>query len=129
MNIRSTRSALCFAIAMTTTPVLAQSPDPMNGTWTGKVAQNSGASNYTVVMTIGASTVETDYPELKCGGKLTRVGAANGYVFYTEKITRGGQGTGGSCIDGAITITPSGNALAWGWSAPIRARSTSPGAR
>jgi hypothetical protein len=89
---------------------VGQSPPAVLGTWTGKVAQNKGSTGYTVVMTISANAAETDYPELKCGGKLTRVGAANGYVFFTETITRGGN-----CIDGTITVTPASDKLIWGW--------------
>jgi hypothetical protein len=92
---------------------VAQSP-AVTGTWTGMVQQNKGQSGYSVVMTITANSAETDYPELKCGGKLTRVGAANGYVFFTETITRG-KDSGGSCIDGTITVTPAGERLVWGW--------------
>jgi hypothetical protein len=95
--------------------VLAQSPAAVLGTWTGKVAQNKGESGYTVVMTISASSAETEYPDLKCGGRLTLVGAANGYVFFTEKITHGGHDTGGDCIDGTITIAPAADKLIWGW--------------
>jgi hypothetical protein len=94
---------------------VGQSPPAVLGTWTGKVAQNKGSTGYTVVMTISANAAETDYPELKCGGKLTRVGAANGYVFFTETITRGGKSSGGNCIDGTITVTPASDKLIWGW--------------
>jgi hypothetical protein len=54
-------------------------------------------------------------PNLKCGGKLIWVGAANGYVFCIEKITHGGHDTGGDRIDGTITIAPAADKLAWGW--------------
>jgi hypothetical protein len=87
----------------------------MAGTWTGKVAQNSGSSNYTVVMTITKNGAKTDYPELKCGGTLSRVGVSKGYVFYMETITRGGINSGGRCIDGSVTVAPAGKKLAWGW--------------
>jgi hypothetical protein len=87
----------------------------LTGKWTGTAFQNKGKSNYTVVMTISASGAESDYPELKCGGKLTRVGASGGYVFFTETITRGGQNSGGGCIDGTVTVAPAGDNLAWGW--------------
>jgi hypothetical protein len=93
----------------------AQSPPVVTGTWTGTAAQNKGKSGYTVAMTITANSAETDYPELKCGGKLTRVGTGNGYVFFTEVITHGGIHSGGSCIDGTITVTPAADKLVWGW--------------
>jgi hypothetical protein len=105
---------LCTALAMQCGLALAETPTAV-GTWTGTVHQNSGASNYTVHMTITATAAETDYPELKCGGTLKRVGASKGYVFFMETITRGGKSSGGSCIDGAITVAPAGTSLAWGW--------------
>lgn len=94
---------------------LDQMPAAIVGTWTGTVSQNKGKSNYTVVMTVSASGATTEYPELKCGGALTRVGQSRGYVFFTETISHGGQGTGGSCIDGTITVAPADGKLAWGW--------------
>jgi hypothetical protein len=79
------------------------------------VAQNSGASHYTVNLTLTDTGGESDYPELHCGGTLTRVGSANGYIFYTETITRGGKTSGGSCIDGSTTVASAGAGLSWGW--------------
>jgi hypothetical protein len=105
---------LSIALVMPCNLSLAQSP-MIVGTWTGSVHQNSGASNYTVYMTITSTGAETDYPELKCGGTLKRVGTSNGYVFFMETITRGGKDSGGSCIDGAVTVAPAGTNLAWGW--------------
>jgi len=93
----------------------ARSAASITGVWSGTVVQNIGASNYSVVMTIGDTTAETDYPELKCGGKLTRVGAAGDYVFFIETITRGRQDAGGGCIDGTVTVAPANQNLAWGW--------------
>ena len=92
----------------------AESPK-ITGAWTGAVHQNSGASNYTVIMTITSTGAETDYLELKCGGSLKRVAATKGYVFFTETITRGGKSSGGSCIDGTVTVIATGANLSWGW--------------
>ena len=118
-----------LALPTLTDEVMAQAPGPsVVGTWTGTVAQNSGATRYTVVMTVTATGGQTDYPELHCGGKLTRMASANGYVFFTETITRGGKSSGGSCIDGTLTIAPAGAGLSWGWMGPMAARSTWPGA-
>ncbi|HEY2231288.1 MAG TPA: hypothetical protein VGI22_26845 [Xanthobacteraceae bacterium] len=94
---------------------VGQSPPAVLGTWTGMVAQNNGATGDSVVMTITADSAETEYPELKCSGKLTRVGTRNGYVFFTETITHGGIRSGGECIDGTITVTPAASKLVWGW--------------
>ena len=85
------------------------------GTWTGTASQNSGASGYEVVINITEHGGTTDYPKLKCGGRLVRVGTADGFVFFSESITRGGVDTGGSCIDGTITVAPTGKMLVWGW--------------
>ena len=85
------------------------------GTWTGTVHQNSGASNYTVNITFTNTGAETDYPELRCGGSLKRVAASKGYVFFIETITRGGKSSGGSCIDGTVTVVATGANLSWGW--------------
>jgi hypothetical protein len=94
---------------------VGQSPPAVLGTWTGKVAQNKRLSGYSVLMTISADAAVTDYPELKCSGTLTRVGTANGYIFFTETITRGGTSSGGDCIDGTITVAPASDKLIWGW--------------
>jgi hypothetical protein len=94
---------------------LGQSPPAVLGTWTGKVTQSDGVSGFSVIMTISANAAETDYPEIKCSGKLTRVGAAKGYVFFTETITRGGKSSGGDCIDGTITVALASDKLIWAW--------------
>lgn len=87
----------------------------VEGTWTGTAYQNEGASGYTVIITITATDAATRYPDLNCNGKLTRVGASGDYVFFTETIVRDEPGGGGHCIDGAITVAPAGDKLAWGW--------------
>jgi len=105
-----------LALALIAHPQIAaaQSAD-MLGTWKGEAAQNAGTSGYTVILTLTESGAVSEYPQLNCGGILTRVGSADGYVFYSEKITEGGQNSGGSCIDGTVTIAPAGGRLAWGW--------------
>ena len=100
---------------MTPSPAAFAQPPTILGTWAGNVAQNSGKSNYSVIMTITSTGAETNYPELNCGGKLRRIGTSEGYVFFMETITRGGKNSGGSCIDGAVTVAPAGTNLAWGW--------------
>jgi hypothetical protein len=109
---RASGHALVAFLGMSA-PAFAQSD--MTGTWSGTVAQNEGSSGYAVVMTVTAAAATTDYPSLKCGGTLSRVGSAGGYVFYTETITHGRLDQGGRCIDGTITITPAQGKLAWGW--------------
>ena len=105
---------LSMALMMQSHLAFAQ-PPTIFGTWTGTVTQNSGKSNYTVVMTITSTGAETNYPELNCGGKLRRVGTSKGYIFFMETITRGGKNSGGTCIDGAVTVAPARMNLAWGW--------------
>ena len=93
----------------------------MAGTWSGTVTQVSAVSGagsqskYTVALSITAKGGETDYPELGCGGKLTRIGASRSYVFFVETITRGQVDKGGRCPDGTITVTPAGENLGWEW--------------
>jgi hypothetical protein len=102
-------AALWFAFALTLTfakPLQAQE------VWKGVVKQNSGAQDYTVVLKLAGAGGESDYPELKCGGTLTRVGRSGIYSFYLEKITRKGTG----CVDGAITLVRNSNGtIGWGW--------------
>jgi hypothetical protein len=56
-----------------------------------------------------------DYPEVNCGGKLTRLGASHSYTFFVEVITRGRTDKGGRCPDGTITVAPAGDNLGWAW--------------
>ena len=85
------------------------------GTWSGSVTQVGSQSKYSVVLTLTASGGETNYPELNCGGKLTRIGGSRTYVFYVETITRGHRDKGGRCPDGTITVGRSKDKLAWVW--------------
>jgi hypothetical protein len=93
----------------------AQAQQSVLGTWTGTLTQNTGESGYSVVMTLSPNGGVTDYPELKCSGKLKRVGSGNGAVFFTETITRGGHDTGGQCFNGTLTVIRAGDRLVWGW--------------
>jgi hypothetical protein len=106
--MRSRTTALCLAFAV----VLAcASPLRAQEIWKGQVKQNVGSENFTVVMKLSGDGGETDYPELKCGGTLKRVGQSGAYRFYIEKITRKGIG----CVGGAITVVKSNGVLSWGW--------------
>jgi hypothetical protein len=132
-NIRGTLGALALVAVSANVPAVAQQsgapakqkPAPakaapaqakggVTGAWTGPVTQ-PGSKPYSIVMTLQATGGDTDYPELQCGGKLTRAGSAGGYTFYLETITRGRLDQGGRCIDGSITVTMAGEQLAWGW--------------
>jgi hypothetical protein len=93
----------------------ASAQSSIAGVWSGTVVQNEGSSGYAVVMTIAASGATTDYPQLNCGGALKRVASSDGYIFFTETITRGRHDRGGRCIDGTVTIAHAQGKLAWGW--------------
>ena len=106
-------SSLSVALATSASPAAAQSS--IRGTWSGTVVQSEGSSGYAMVMTITPISAATDYPSLNCSGTLRRVGSGNGYLFFTETITRGGVKQGGNCLDGTITIALDKDKLAWGW--------------
>jgi hypothetical protein len=106
MTVPTTALLIGLALApMLAVPVRAQE------VWTGPVKQNPPAADFTVVLTLSDSGGETDYPELNCGGTLTRVGQSGAYSFYLEKITRRGVG----CVDGAITLVNAKGMIAWSW--------------
>lgn len=79
------------------------------------MTQVGSATKYSLTLTLTAAGGETNYPELNCSGKLTRIGASRSYVFYVEVITQGQREKGGRCPDGTITVARAGDNLAWGW--------------
>jgi hypothetical protein len=97
----------------------ARGPD-IAGTWSGAIVQVGGNSRYNVVMKITGTGGETDYPELNCGGKVTRVGASKSYVFFVEIISRGQAEKGGRCPDGTITVARAGDNLNWEWFGSVK---------
>lgn len=96
-------------------PATPARPTSINGTWTGQVSQVGSPNEYSVVLTISDRGAQTDYPELECAGRLTRVGASKNYTFYAETITKGQADKGGRCVDGTITVSRAGDGLAYGW--------------
>lgn len=96
-------------------PAAAQPKSGVAGTWSGSVIQAGTPKPYALAMTIHDKGGDTDYPDLACGGRLTRVGSAGGYTFFLETITRGRLDKGGRCIDGSITVSMAGEELSWGW--------------
>ena len=106
------------ALAAAISVAFAQSPpQPQNqfaGVWTGAIEQ-SGAQPYRVLLTIGANGFSTQYPELKCSGRLAAVGASGEFAFFTETIEEGRADSGGSCVDGSITLSITGDRIAYGW--------------
>ena len=57
------------------------------------------------------------YPDLNCTGKLTRIGGSGSYVFYAEAIVNNkfDATKKKGCLDGAVTLLRSGNALIYSW--------------
>ncbi len=109
-------AAACVAVS----PAWSQQkPGPqkagIEGTWSGSVQQLGAPKPYALNLTVTKDGGATDYPDLKCQGKLTRVGSSGGYTFFLETITKGGIGQGGQCINGSITVLTAGDQLAWGW--------------
>jgi len=93
----------------------AASTPAIAGTWSGQVTQVGSEAKLNIVLTLTTAGGETNYPELNCGGKLTRIGASHGYVFFVEVITRGQAEKGGRCPDGTITVARAGDNLSWVW--------------
>lgn len=94
--------------------------DPHEGTWYGQMRQVNvdGEESYPVVLRLNESGGHSDYPNLKCGGELDRLGTAGGgYTVYKETITRGGvdDGKSSACVDGVIVIHVEGDQLVLGW--------------
>lgn len=85
------------------------------GSWSGTVIQIQRSIEYTVTLEISSQDAQVSYPELRCGGRLSRVGMAGGYFFFAETITRGPVDNTGRCSNGTITVTRAGDNLAWGW--------------
>jgi hypothetical protein len=100
-----------------------QAGDGLTGSWTGRQTQPGNADEeYTVNLRFDETGGNSDYPELHCGGRLKRVGAANGYVFFIETITYGrfDPATGKGCVDGSATAARTNDRLAWGWFGTFR---------
>ena len=110
-------------------PAAPVRPTSINGGWAGQVSQVGSQSEYSVVLTISDKGAQTEYPELNCSGRLTRVGVSKGYTFYAETITKGHAEKGGRCVDGTVTVSRAGDALGYSWfgvvdSTPVVAHST-----
>ena len=95
-------------------------PDAGAGTWYGSMRQvnSDGEERYPMTLVLSENGGTTDYPKLKCGGELQRLGTATGgYVIYKETITRGAfnKRTGDGCVDGVVIIHAEGDAIVLGW--------------
>ena len=85
------------------------------GTWAGTVIQVQKSIEYSVTLEIGGREAKVSYPELRCGGKLSRVGASGDYSFFVETITRGPADDNEPCTSGSVTVARAGDNLAWTW--------------
>jgi hypothetical protein len=94
-------------------------PD-VNGHWAGELTQIGSTTPYKFEIGITGGSLETKYPELKCTGKLTRIGQSKSYVFFVEVITQGQVEKGGRCPDGTITVARSADKLAVGWFGSVK---------
>ena len=88
--------------------------ESINGKWSGAGHQTpvgaSGLANYLIVMTINGNGGSTDYPALRCGGIVTRIGGSESSPMFREHITYG------ECTDGGIiTVHLRNGELAWTW--------------
>lgn len=95
-------------------------PDGGEGTWYGSMRQvaSDGEERYPMTLVLSENGGTTDYPKLRCGGELDRLGAASGgYVIYKETITRGAfdKRKGDGCVDGVVIIHVEDDALVLGW--------------
>ncbi|MCX5515279.1 hypothetical protein C3941_22410 [Kaistia algarum] len=88
-----------------------------DGIWAGSFMQVGHSGGYKMAIKFAGKTIETDYPDQSCGGKLTKVGTKGDTSFYVETITRGGvdAATGKGCIDGNVTLIKAGDGYIWGW--------------
>jgi hypothetical protein len=93
----------------------ARTPAGISGSWSGTVIQVQRTIEYAVSLEVAANGAQINYPGLNCGGNLRRIGAAAGYEFYVETITRGPAHDDGLCSSGTITMTRAGDKLAWAW--------------
>jgi len=117
--MRAVSAAFAGAVLMASvSSAFGQAPpqpqNPFEGVWTGSIEQ-SGAKSYRVLLTIGANGFVTQYPELTCNGRLTPVGFSGEFAFFTETIEQGRADSGGTCVDGSITLAITADSIAYGW--------------
>jgi hypothetical protein len=98
----------------------ARSPVELSGTFAGTMTEHYGKNfkRYPMTLSFKGDEGYTSYPQLGCGGVLTRLAATlEGYTIYKEQITRGraGDGAGGTCIDGIVILSQSKGVITLGW--------------
>ncbi len=86
-------------------------------TWIGTVNQVGRDAPYAIEITLSAKAGATNYPGEHCAGKLTRVGAAGDYTFFTETITDGkfDPTSKSGCLDGSLTLRKDGATMVMTW--------------
>lgn len=107
-------AAALAAAAFGPAAALAQTGQSLSGTWTGLVTQtftDGRTATFTAMIAIRPDgTAESAYPSDACGGMLTLL-TRKGGIAYSETITYGTD----ICADGTITLTQSGDTLAYYW--------------
>jgi hypothetical protein len=116
-----------LGISVAQTPPAGDSgPRPLNirppvigpavaGVWSGKVLQVQQSIEYTIMLDVSARGAEISYPELHCGGKLSRIGTSHDYAFFATTFTRGPADDDGCCSNGTVTMARAGEDLVCGW--------------
>jgi hypothetical protein len=87
----------------------------IEGAWAGTVIQVQKSIEYSVTLEISGREAKVSYPELRCGGRLSRVGTSGDYSFFLETITRGPADDNDRCTGGSVTVARAGDNLAWTW--------------
>jgi hypothetical protein len=92
----------------------------ITGVWAGPMKQVEGTTEYTIKVSITGRGLDTEYPELNCTGKLTRIGQSKSYAFFVEIIANGRTDKGGRCPDGSIVMARNGDDLVLSWFGAIQ---------
>ena len=72
-------------------------------------------------MSIGAGSMETEYPENSIvPGSSPASAQSKSYAFFIEVITKGQTDKGGRCPDGTITVARKGDDLVLSWSEAVK---------
>jgi hypothetical protein len=100
-------------------PAKTAKTDPWTGTWSGSLAQVGRGKPFAYSLTLAGKTGKSSYPDDHCAGKLTRIGTAGSYAFFTETITDGklDPTTMKGCLDGSLTLVKDVNGLVMSWTA------------
>lgn len=111
------RSFALFSLAglLASAAVAQAGPVSVTGSWSGEMRQVdvSRETHYPMTLVLNGKTGTSSYPQLKCGGTLTKIGETkSGYVIYQETIE---NEPGATCIDGIVLVTADSGKLILGW--------------